>query len=176
VQKLCHEHVSPELLPLLRRRHGLRRLGGREERLGPFEETHRNLRISPVELDEVAAERGLTLEVFKIPSARRPKSWRPSPPTRTRSQPATSGAKIGTGAPGHAARLKFARLSMEAFCWCDSFHAQAKRGHAGKVAQSPTIRNKNPGAVYCESALPGFLCSVKPLTCAGTHLSRSTRG
>ena len=55
-----------------------------------LEEAHRDLRISPAEFDEVAAELGRSLDFAKVPSARRPKSWRPSPPTRTRSQPATS--------------------------------------------------------------------------------------
>ena len=54
-----------------------------------LEEAHRDLRISPAEFDEVAAELGRTLDSFKVPSARRPKFWQPSPPTKTRSPPAT---------------------------------------------------------------------------------------
>ena len=34
-----------------------------------LEEAHRNLRISPAEFDEVAAELGRTLDVFKVPKA-----------------------------------------------------------------------------------------------------------
>ena len=34
-----------------------------------LEEAHRNLRISPAEFDEVAAELGRTLDVFKVPQA-----------------------------------------------------------------------------------------------------------
>ena len=49
-------------------------------RLG-LEEAHRDLRISPEEFDEVAAELGRTLDFFKVPKrVRRPKSWPPSPP------------------------------------------------------------------------------------------------
>jgi hemoglobin len=55
-----------------------------------LEEAHRDLRISPAEFDEVAAELGRTLDFVRSRSARRPKSWRPSPPTRTRLPPATS--------------------------------------------------------------------------------------
>ena len=55
-----------------------------------LEEAHRDLRISPAEFDEVAAELGRTLDFFKVPKRRRPKSWQPSPPTKTRSPPATS--------------------------------------------------------------------------------------
>jgi hypothetical protein len=40
--------------------------------------------------EEVAAELGRTLDFVKVPSARMPKSWQPSPPTKTRSLPATS--------------------------------------------------------------------------------------
>ena len=55
-----------------------------------LEEAHRDLRISPAEFDEVAAELGRTLDHFKVPKARKPRSWQPSPPTRMRSPPATS--------------------------------------------------------------------------------------
>ena len=34
-----------------------------------LEEAHRNLRISPAEFDEVAAELGRTLDVFKVPTS-----------------------------------------------------------------------------------------------------------
>ena len=55
-----------------------------------LEEAHRDLRISPAEFDEVAAELGRSLDFAKVPKRRRPKSWQPSPPTKTRSPPATS--------------------------------------------------------------------------------------
>ena len=55
-----------------------------------LEEAHRDLRISPAEFDEVAAELGRSLDFAKFQSARRPKSWQPSLATRTRSPPATS--------------------------------------------------------------------------------------
>jgi hemoglobin len=55
-----------------------------------LEEAHRDLRISPAEFDEVAAELGRTWTSSRSRSARRPKSWQPSPPTKTRSPPATS--------------------------------------------------------------------------------------
>jgi hemoglobin len=42
------------------------------------------------EFDEVAAELGRTLDFFRSRSARRPKSWQPSPPTKTMSPPGTS--------------------------------------------------------------------------------------
>src|ERR1041384_1584475 len=42
-----------------------------------LEAAHRDLRISPAEFDEVAAELGRTLDFVKVPSARRPKSWQP---------------------------------------------------------------------------------------------------
>lgn len=37
-------------------------------------EVHRDLRISPTEFDEVAAELGPTLDFVKVPNTRRPKS------------------------------------------------------------------------------------------------------
>ena len=55
-----------------------------------LEEAHRDLRISPAEFDEVAAELGRTLDFAKARRARRPKFWQPSPRTKTRSSPATS--------------------------------------------------------------------------------------
>jgi truncated hemoglobin YjbI len=55
-----------------------------------LEEAHRGLRISPAEFDEVAAELGRTWTSPRFQRARRTKSWQPSPPTRTRSPPATS--------------------------------------------------------------------------------------
>ena len=57
-----------------------------------LEEAHRNLRISPAEFDEVAAELGRTLDFFKVPNGeRRSKSWQLSPPTKPRSPPAAVG-------------------------------------------------------------------------------------
>jgi hypothetical protein len=55
-----------------------------------LDEAHRDLRISPAEFDEVAAELGRTLASSRSRSPRRPKSWQPSPPTKTRSPQATS--------------------------------------------------------------------------------------
>jgi hemoglobin len=55
-----------------------------------LEEAHRDLRISPAEFDEVAAELGRTWISSISRSVRRPKSWQPSPLTKTRSPPATS--------------------------------------------------------------------------------------
>src|SRR5438552_10872801 len=46
-----------------------------------LEEAHRDLRISPAEFDEVAAELGRTLDFAKVPKGERSKSWQPSPPT-----------------------------------------------------------------------------------------------
>src|SRR5262249_51734461 len=54
-----------------------------------LEEAYRALRISPAEFDEVAAKLGRSLD-SACRSARRPKSWQLSPPTRTSSPPATS--------------------------------------------------------------------------------------
>jgi len=51
-----------------------------------LEEAHRDLRISPAEFDEVAAELG------PWTPSRRPRSWLPSPPTKTRSLPGTARA------------------------------------------------------------------------------------
>ena len=48
-----------------------------------LEEAHRDLRISPAEFDEVAAELGRTLD------PKRPKFWQPLPRTRTKSRRAT---------------------------------------------------------------------------------------
>jgi hemoglobin len=39
-----------------------------------LEEAHRDLRISPAEFDEVAAELGRTLDFFKVPQAREGRS------------------------------------------------------------------------------------------------------
>jgi hemoglobin len=55
-----------------------------------LEEAYRGLRISPAEFDEVAAELGRSLDFAEVPKREKPKSWRPSPTTRTRSPPATS--------------------------------------------------------------------------------------
>ena len=56
-----------------------------------LEEAHRDLRISPAEFDDVAADRGLTLDFAKVPKREKSrKSWQPSPPTRMRSPPAMS--------------------------------------------------------------------------------------
>jgi hemoglobin len=49
-----------------------------------LEQAHRNLRISPAEFDEVAAELGRSLDHFKVPSLRRLRSCKPSPPTKPR--------------------------------------------------------------------------------------------
>jgi len=46
----------------------------------------------PCRVREVAAELGRTLDFFKVPNPRRPKSWQPSLPTKTRSLPAASRA------------------------------------------------------------------------------------
>jgi hemoglobin len=56
-----------------------------------LEEAHRDLRISPAEFDEVAQRNsdGPWMS-SRSRSARRLKSWQPSPPTKTRSPPATS--------------------------------------------------------------------------------------
>ena len=54
-----------------------------------LEEAHRELKISPVEFDEVAAELGRTLDFFKVPEGEKGEVWRPSPRTRMRSPPAT---------------------------------------------------------------------------------------
>jgi hemoglobin len=53
-----------------------------------LEEAHRDLRISPEEFDEVAAD-GPWIS-SRSRSVRRPKSWPPSPPTKARSPSATS--------------------------------------------------------------------------------------
>ena len=58
-------------------------------RLG-LEEAHRDLRISPAEVDEVAAESDGPWISSRFRRVRRPKSWPPSPPTKARSPPATS--------------------------------------------------------------------------------------
>ena len=49
-----------------------------------LEEAHRDLRISPAEFDEVAAELGRTLDHVGVPEPRRTRSWRHSPHTRAR--------------------------------------------------------------------------------------------
>jgi len=49
-----------------------------------LEEAHRELKISPDEFDEVAAELSRTLDFVGSPSRRRGKSWRHSPHTRER--------------------------------------------------------------------------------------------
>jgi hemoglobin len=63
-----------------------------------LEEAHRDLRISPAEFDEVAAELGRTLDFVKVPKREKAKSWQPSPPTRPRSSPATSRSLSATEA------------------------------------------------------------------------------
>jgi hemoglobin len=55
-----------------------------------LEEAHRDLRISPAEFDEVAAELGRSLDSPRCQSARRRKCWQPLPRTKTTSPPATS--------------------------------------------------------------------------------------
>ena len=55
----------------------------RETELG-LEEAHRDLKISPEEFDEVAAELGRSLDFAKVPARRREKSSRPSQHIRTR--------------------------------------------------------------------------------------------
>jgi hemoglobin len=56
-----------------------------------LEEAHRDLRISPAEFDEVAAELGRTLDFVKVPKREKTEVLAaPSPPTKARSPPATS--------------------------------------------------------------------------------------
>ena len=54
-----------------------------------LEEAHRDLRISPAEFDEVAAELGRTLDFFKVPKREKAETSRPSPPTKMRLPPAS---------------------------------------------------------------------------------------
>jgi hemoglobin len=54
-----------------------------------LEEAHRDLRISPAEFDEVAADSEGAWTSPRSRRARRPKSRQPSRPTKTRSLPAT---------------------------------------------------------------------------------------
>ena len=49
-----------------------------------LEEAHRELKISPAEFDEVAAELGRTLDSSTCPSGRRRRFWVRSPHTRVR--------------------------------------------------------------------------------------------
>ena len=49
-----------------------------------LEEAHRELKISPAEFDEVAAELGRTLDFFKVPERRRRRFWRHLQHTRAR--------------------------------------------------------------------------------------------
>jgi hemoglobin len=49
-----------------------------------LEEAHRQLKISPAEFDEVAAELARTLDVFKVPEREQGRFWAPSPHTKTR--------------------------------------------------------------------------------------------
>ena len=49
-----------------------------------LEEAHRDLRISPEEFDEVAAELARTLDVVGVPEKEKGRSWRRSPRTRAR--------------------------------------------------------------------------------------------
>jgi hypothetical protein len=50
-----------------------------------LEEAHRELRITPEEFDEVAAELGRTLDAFDVPELeRRVRSWPRPQPMRTR--------------------------------------------------------------------------------------------
>ena len=56
-----------------------------------LEEAHRDLRISPAEFDEVAAELGRTLDFFKVPKREKTEVLAAfARPTRARSPPATS--------------------------------------------------------------------------------------
>jgi hemoglobin len=54
-----------------------------------LEEAHRDLRISPAEFDEVAAELGRSLDFAKVSKREKAESSRHSPLTKTRSPPAT---------------------------------------------------------------------------------------
>ena len=49
-----------------------------------LEEAHRDLRISPPEFDEVAAELGRTLDFFKVPEQEKEEVLAALPPTRAR--------------------------------------------------------------------------------------------
>ena len=49
-----------------------------------LEEAHRELKISPAEFDEVAAELGRALDLFKVPERKRGRFWLRLPHTKTR--------------------------------------------------------------------------------------------
>ena len=49
-----------------------------------LEEAHRQLKISPAEFDEVAAELARTLDSFEVPDQEKGRSWPRLPRTRTR--------------------------------------------------------------------------------------------
>ncbi len=68
-----------------------------------LEEAHRELRISPAEFDEVAAELGRTLDHFKVPKLEKAESWQPSPRTNT---PAGCRCRRLTPAHGTDSRLR----------------------------------------------------------------------
>jgi hemoglobin len=55
-----------------------------------LEEAHRDLRISPAEFDEVAAELGRTLDFVKVPKRENAEVLTAFAATSTRSPPATS--------------------------------------------------------------------------------------
>ena len=55
-----------------------------------LEEAHRDLKISPAEFDEVAAELGRSLDFAKVPKREKGEVLAAFAPTKTKSPPATS--------------------------------------------------------------------------------------